>query len=79
MKELDYIDWASIILVIVGSVNWGLVGLGHLAVGDGTAYNLVYLLMNNFLGLSEAEYAIYILVGLAGLYQVYFGYNLYEE
>ncbi len=78
MKELDYLDWATLILVIVGAVNWGLVGLGKLAADDGTTYNLVYLMANS-LGLPELEALTYVLVGLAGLYQVYFGYNLYEE
>lgn len=79
MDELNYVDWASLVLVIVGAVNWGLVGLGQLVANDGNTYNLVYLLFNNLAGVPEVESVVYLLVGLAGLYQVYFGYQLYEE
>lgn len=78
MDELDYLDWASMILVIVGAVNWGLVGLGQLTGAGTDAYNLVNLLLGGFAG-GQVEAVVYLLVGLAGLYQVYFGYQLYEE
>lgn len=77
MEELDYLDWASLVLVTVGAVNWGLVGLGQLS-GGSDSYNLVNILLGGVMG-GQAESAVYLLVGLAGLYQVYFGYQLYEE
>lgn len=79
MEEIDYFDWASLVLVVVGAVNWGLVGLGQLTEAGADQYNLVYLIFNSFAGLPQAESVIYMLVGLAGLYQVYFGYQLYED
>jgi uncharacterized membrane protein YuzA (DUF378 family) len=79
MDELDYLDWASLVLVVVGAVNWGLVGLGQLTGAGADQYNLVYLIFNSFAGFPQIESVIYLLVGLAGLYQVYFGYQLYEE
>jgi len=50
-------NWIALILVIVGAVNWGLVG----AFG----FDLVAFLFGNMTTLSRA---VYILVGLAGLY-----------
>ena len=76
MRELDYIDWSSLILVIIGAVNWGLVGIGQLAGAGSDTYNLVNLALGSY---PEAEAVIYLLVGLGGLYQVYFGMNLYED
>jgi len=74
MADVNYLDWASLVLVIVGALNWGLVGLGGFT---GNELNLVALTVGQ-LG-SSASNVVYLLVGLAGLYQVYFGYNLYEE
>jgi len=50
-------NWIALILVVVGAVNWGLVG----AFG----FDLVAFLFGNMTTLSRA---VYILVGLAGLY-----------
>jgi uncharacterized membrane protein YuzA (DUF378 family) len=44
---------------------------------DRNAYNVVNMLLGP-LG-PQVEALIYLLVGLSGLYQVYFGYQLYEE
>lgn len=75
MADVNYLDWASLVLVIVGALNWGLVGLGNLSGGD---YNLVNLLLGGVMG-GQLEALVYLLVGLSGLYQIYFGYELYEE
>jgi uncharacterized membrane protein YuzA (DUF378 family) len=77
MDEVNYLDWASLVLVIVGAVNWGLVGLGQISGAGSDAYNVVNLLLGS-LG-APVEAIVYLLVGLSGLYQVYFGYQLYEE
>jgi uncharacterized membrane protein YuzA (DUF378 family) len=66
------IDWLSLALVIVGALNWGLVGLGGFV---GSNWNLVNLLFGGF---PTIEALIYVLVGLAGLYELYFGYQLYS-
>lgn len=78
MADINYLDWASLVLVIVGALNWGLVGLGLLAGDAQDAYNLVDILFGGVMG-GDLVAVIYLLVGLAGLYQVYFGYELYEE
>ncbi len=49
----------STILVIIGAINWGLVGLLHV--------NLVELLLGSVPILAKL---VYILVGLAGLYLI---------
>lgn len=58
MKALN---WIVIILVIVGAVNWGLVGLFNLDLVS-TIFGLGTLLSR----------IVYILVGLAGLYAIKF-------
>ncbi len=78
MAEVNYLDWASLVLVIVGALNWGLVGLGLFAANDPDTYNLVNMVLGGVSG-GQLEALVYLLVGLAGLYQVYFGWQLYEE
>lgn len=65
------VEWIALVLSIVGAINWGLVGIGNTLDAN---FNLVDLLLG---GYTPAENAVYILVGLAGLYLVYFGYQLY--
>jgi len=55
MKTVDVI---AAVLVVVGAVNWGLVGAAH--------FNLVAFLFGADSILSAA---VYIVVGVAGLYQ----------
>lgn len=67
----SYLDWSSLILVIIGAINWGLVGIGGFIDAN---WNVVNLLVGSIPGL---ESLIYLLVGLAGLYELYFAYQLY--
>ena len=67
----NYLDWASLVLVIVGALNWGLVGFGQLL---GSNWNLVNLAFGS---IPAIESAVYVVVGLAGLYELYFAYQLY--
>ena len=55
MKKLDVI---AAVLVVIGGLNWGVVGLA--------GSDLVGALLGN---LSPASRAVYLLVGLAALYQ----------
>jgi hypothetical protein len=59
-KSLDIVDWIAFILVIIGGLNWGLVGLFN--------YNLVYALFSTGI----IEKIIYSLVGLAAIYQIFY-------
>ena len=75
MEDVTYLDWASLVLVVVGALNWGLTGLGQVL---GRNLNLVEQLLGGLMG-GQIEAAVYILVGIAGLYQVYFGYQMIED
>lgn len=66
------IDWISLLLVIVGALNWGLVGVGGFLNANWNVVNLI------FGGVPTLEFLIYLLVGLAGLYELYFAYQLYS-
>ena len=55
MKKLDVI---AAVLLVIGGLNWGVVGL--------TGSDIVGTLLGN---LSPASRVVYILVGLAALYQ----------
>ena len=57
MKQLTLMDWVAVILVIVGGVNWGLVGLAN--------FDLVAFIFGS---LSLLSRIIYILVGVAAVY-----------
>ena len=57
MKKLNALDWIALILVVVGALNWGLVGLFGI--------DLVALL---FMSVYVVAQIVYILVGVAGLY-----------
>ncbi|MCY6372535.1 DUF378 domain-containing protein [Clostridium ganghwense] len=61
MYKLSLIDKISFFLIIVGAINWGLIGLFNL--------NLVNLLLG-FIPLVER--IVYILVGLAGINTILF-------
>jgi uncharacterized membrane protein YuzA (DUF378 family) len=59
-RRIGAIDWLAMVLMIIGGINWGLVGLMNIDLvatvfGDG----------------STASRAVYALVGLAALYSVY--------
>jgi uncharacterized membrane protein YuzA (DUF378 family) len=53
-------------LVIIGALNWGLVGLGWLL--GGANWNVVNLLLGQW---TMVEAIVYVLVGLAALWQLF--------
>lgn len=57
MNKLNVIDWVAIVLIIIGGLNWGLVGFFK--------FNLVAALFGDMTGLTRV---IYSLVGLSALY-----------
>ena len=57
MKNLSIVDWIAFILVIVGALNWGLVGFFQ--------FNLVAAILGDMTFLSRV---VYSLVGLAAVY-----------
>lgn len=60
MTKLSIIDWIAVILVIVGGVNWGLVGLFNLD-----------LVSEVFGGESGFDTVIYVVISLASLWMIY--------
>jgi len=55
--KLNVIDWIAMVLVIVGGLNWGLVGLAN--------FDLVATL---FGAMSVLSRVVYVLVGLSAIY-----------
>lgn len=64
MKTVEMI---GMLLVIVGALNWGLVGLGML-MGAGMSWNLVNMLLGS---MPMIEAVVYLLVGLSGVWMVW--------
>lgn len=60
MKNGSVVDWVVAILLIVGGLNWGLVGVAH--------FDVVAAV---FGAGSMVSKVVYILVGLAAVYKVY--------
>lgn len=58
--QMNALDWVSMFLLIVGGVNWGLVGLFN-----------VDLVASLFGEMSLLSRIVYVLVGLCALYTVY--------
>jgi len=59
MAEKNALDWIALVLVIVGAINWGLVGLFDLNVVEAV------------LGTGLVAKIVYILVGLSGIWMIY--------
>lgn len=57
MNKLNVFDWLAVVLVVVGGLNWGLVGL--------FSFDLVAALFGDMSAISRVVYA---LVGLAAVY-----------
>ncbi len=59
-RTMSTVDWIAMILLIVGGLNWGLIGL--------FGFDLVATLFGNMSALSRV---VYVLVGLSALYAIY--------
>lgn len=57
MKKMNFLDWLTLILVIVGGINWGLVGF--------FGFNLVSAIFGDMTLFTRV---IYALVGLSAVY-----------
>jgi len=62
---LGPLDWLALVVLIVGGINWGLIGIAR--------FDLVAALFGEGSGLSRA---VYVLVGLAALYTLYLAYRI---
>lgn len=63
---MKYIPTGAMALVVVGALNWGLVGLGALMGGQN--WNVVALIFGTWPGLANL---VYVLVGIAGVWALY--------
>ncbi len=70
MGEFTQVDWAAIALVVIGALNWGLYGLGGLVAGG--PIDLVALVLGS---IPVLQNLVYVVVGLAGLYVLYWAYD----
>lgn len=61
MKALHMVAW---ILVMIGGLNWLLVGLGGFFGGN---WNVVNLILGSW---PQVEWIVYILVGLSAVYEI---------
>lgn len=59
LMRMSALDWVSRILVIIGGLNWGLIGLFR--------WNLVSAIFGEGTALTNV---VYVLVGLAALYEL---------
>ena len=59
--KLNTLDWIALILVIVGGLNWGLVGI--------FSFDLVAAIFGSMSAISRI---VYTLVGIAAIYMIFF-------
>jgi len=60
MKKCNAIDWVAMVLVIIGGLNWGLVGVMHMDI-----------VAKVFGDMTMVTRVVYDLVGLSALYMAY--------
>ncbi len=68
MMKLSVLDWIVLVLVIIGGLNWGLVGLFDFNVVDAI-----------FGALSLLSRIIYVLVGLSAIYLIFVSAKLQKK
>jgi len=68
MNKLNVLDWVALVLVLIGALNWGLVGLFNV--------DLVAVIFGEMTVLSRV---IYIVVGLAAVYVAVIAINLQKK
>lgn len=68
MNKLNGLDWLALVLVIVGGLNWGLIGLFK--------FDLVATIFGNMSALSRI---VYVLVGIAAVYIAVVSKNLAKK
>ena len=62
MQKMSTLGWIAFVLVVIGGINWGLVGAFN--------FNLVDMI---FGAMSVVSRIIYVLVGLSAIYMVVMG------
>lgn len=60
MNKLNTLDWIALILIVIGGLNWGLVGIA--------GFDLVAAIFGD---MSVIARIVYILVGLSAIYTIF--------
>jgi len=60
MNKLNTVDWIALILIVIGGLNWGLVGIA--------GFDLVAAIFGD---MSVLARIVYILVGLSAIYTIF--------
>jgi len=68
MKKMNAMDWIAFVLVVVGGLNWGLVGFFN--------FDLVAAIFGDMSAVSRVVYA---LVGLAALYMLFWKFSMSDD
>ncbi len=68
MRRVNSLDWVALVLLIIGGLNWLLVGL--------FGFNLIATVFGEMTLITRIAYA---LVGLAALYTIYFAVRVSSE
>jgi uncharacterized membrane protein YuzA (DUF378 family) len=68
MQKLNMVDWVALVLVLVGALNWGLVGI--------LEFDLVATIFGD---MSLLTRIIYALIGIAALYFAAISTSLYKD
>ena len=67
---MKYIPTIAMVLIILGAINWGLVGIG--AYMGGQNWNLVEILFKEW---PEVINLVYVIIGVAGVWALYDWYT----
>jgi uncharacterized protein len=68
MKKMNFWDWLALILVVIGGINWGLVGFFN--------FNLVDAIFGT---MSVVSRIVYALVGISAIYVAFMPAMLTNE
>lgn len=60
VNKLSTLDWIALILLVIGGLNWGLVGALN--------FDLVEMLFGD---MSVVSRIVYVLVGISGIYMLF--------
>ena len=65
--ERSAIDWIAYVLVVIGALNWGLIGLGGLF-SSSSSWNVVDMIFGSW---PMVAAIVYLLVGLSGIWVLF--------
>jgi uncharacterized protein len=67
-RNMCSLCFTAALLLVIGGLNWGLIGLAMLVGGDAANWNVVNLIFGSW---PIVEAIIYLLVGISALYKVF--------